>query len=180
MKTIIFVTLILLCLSFGISAQEQAEDPMMKAYMEYATPGDAHKALSNLVGTWTAKVTTYMDPSGKPVEQTGTSTYKMIMDGRYLLEEVLSEFQGQKFQGMGLYGYDKGTQKYHSTWVDTMGTGIMSGTGSSSDGGKTIEWTSTAYDPLAKKEQTYIARCIRFRPTSIILRCQVQARMEKK
>ena len=128
---------------------------MMKAFMAYATPGEAHKALSNLIGTWDAKITSYMDPSGKPTEEKGTSTYRSIMDGRYILEEVESQFMGQPFKGMGLYGYDNGSKKYVSTWVDSMGTGIMTGTGTSDDGGKTINWTSRAFDPMTGKEQNY-------------------------
>jgi hypothetical protein len=36
-----------------------------------------------------------------------------------------------------------------------MGTGILQGTGTSNDGGKTIEWVSTGYDPMAGKVQSY-------------------------
>ena len=127
---------------------------MMKAFAEYGTPGEAHKAMGNLVGTWDAKVVSYMDPA-KPTEEKATAVYKMIMDGRYLVEEVESQFMGEPFKGMGIYGYDNGSKQYVSTWVDSMGTGIMTGTGTSADGGKTINWTSTGFDPMVGKVQTY-------------------------
>ena len=127
---------------------------MMKAMMEYATPGDAHKAMANLVGTWETNFKSYMMP-GAPEEQKGTSTFESAMDGRYIMEKAEGIFQGMPFHGMGIYGYDNGMKTYVSTWVDNMGTGIMHGTGVSSDGGKTINWSHKGYDAMTKKEQSY-------------------------
>ncbi len=152
MKSLIFATLIVFCLSFAASAQDQ--DAMMKAWMAYATPGDAHKTMGNLAGTWETTVKSYMDPAN-PTESKGTSTFKSVMDGRYIMEEAEGDFQGMPFHGMGIYGFDNGSKKYVSTWVDNMGTGIMSGTGTSDDGGKTINWNSKSYDPMSGQEQPY-------------------------
>jgi Protein of unknown function (DUF1579) len=155
LKFTIFATIAVLCLSFAVFAQEtQQEDPMMKAMMAYATPGEAHKAMAALVGTWDSTITMYMEP-GKPTENKGTSTFETIMDGRYLMEKADGNFMGMPFHGMGVYGYDNAMKKYVSTWVDSMGTGIMRGVGTSDDGGKTINWTSKAVDPMTGKETDY-------------------------
>ena len=130
-------------------------DAMMKAWAAYATPGAEHKAMANLVGTWETTMKSYMDPSGTPTEQKGMSTFTSVMDGRYIMEKAEGEFMGQPFHGMGTFGYDNGTKKYVSTWVDNMGTGIMTGTGTSSDGGKTINMTTRGYDAMSGKEQEY-------------------------
>ncbi len=145
-----------LCLAFSAFAAEEpkADDPMMKAWMEYATPGENHKAMGNLVGTWDTTIKSYMDPAA-PTEQKGTSTFEVAMDGRYLVEKAEGNFMGMPFHGMGIYGYDNGLKTYVSTWVDNMGTGIMHGKGESTDGGKTINWKSKAYDAMTKKEQDY-------------------------
>lgn len=127
----------------------------MQAWMAYATPGDPHKTMSTLVGTWDIAMTNYMDPSGKPTEQKATATFKSLMDGRYIVEEIDGNIMGQPFHGMGTYGYDNGMKKYVSTWIDNMGTGIMTGTGTSSDGGKTITWLSRGYDAMSGKEADY-------------------------
>jgi hypothetical protein len=144
------------CFAFAAEpTKDQKTDPMMKAMMDYATPGPAQKAMQGMVGTWTASVKSYMDPTKPPVESTGTSTYSSLMDGRYLQENVESTFMGQPFHGHGIYGYDNALKKYVSTWVDSMGTGIMYSTGTSTDGGKTITYTGKATDPMTGKEQSY-------------------------
>jgi hypothetical protein len=158
LKSLIFATLFVLCLSFAVSAQQtqdQAMEEMMKAWEAYATPGAEHKVLANMVGTWDTTMKMYMDPSGAPTEQKGTSTFTSVMDGRYLMEKAEGEFMGEPFHGMGTYGYDNGSKQYVSTWIDNMGTGIMTGTGSSSDGGKTMNWKSRGFDAMTGKVQDY-------------------------
>jgi Protein of unknown function (DUF1579) len=153
LKSRILAAIAVLCFSC-LSFAQQSDDPMMKAWMAYATPGDVHKAMSNLVGTWNTTIRSYMNP-GEPTDQKGSSTYESVMDGRYLVEKAEGDFQGMPFQGMGIYGYDNGMKKYVSTWVDNMGTGIMTGTGTSDDNGKTINWMSKGFDPMSGKEQNY-------------------------
>jgi len=126
----------------------------MKAWMAYATPGDAHKTMANLVGTWDATVKSYM-PGAPATEQKSTSTFESVMDGRYIMEKADGNFQGMPFHGMGIYGYDNGEKHYVSTWVDNMGTGMMSGTGTSDDGGKTINWVQKGFDPMSGKEMSF-------------------------
>jgi hypothetical protein len=77
------------------------------------------------------------------------------MGGRYLVEKAEGNFMDMPFSGMAIYGYDNALKKYLFTWIDNMGTGIMTGTGTSDDGGKTIHWTSRAIDPMTGKEQEY-------------------------
>lgn len=148
-----------LCFTIGAFADEAktmdkaAMDQMMAKWMAFATPGDAQKMMAGMVGTWDAIVTDYS--SGTPTESKGVSTYTTIMDGRYLQEMVEGTVMGGPFHGMGTYAYDNMQKKYIATWVDTMGTGIMISTGTSTDGGKTINYTGTGSDPMAGKVQTY-------------------------
>src|SRR5215471_804379 len=48
----------------------------MEAMQKAATPGDAHKKLDAMIGTWDAKVSMWMDPSKTPEVSTGTSENK--------------------------------------------------------------------------------------------------------
>lgn len=153
MKLRIFTAVAVLSLSCFAFAQQQ-DDPMMKAWMAYATPGDVHKTMSGMVGTWDTTMKSYMNP-GEPTEQKGSSTFESAMDGRYIVEKAEGNFMGMPFHGMGVYGYDNGMKKYVSSWVDNMGTGIMTGAGSSDDGGKTINWMNSGFDPMSGKEQNY-------------------------
>jgi hypothetical protein len=153
LKIKIFAAIALFCFC-GFLCADQAEDAMMKAWMAYATPGEAQKAMAGMAGSWDTTVTFYMNP-GQPQVEKGTATIEPIMDGRYLMEKAEGAFQGMPFHGMGIYGYDNGLKHYVSSWIDNMGTGIMTGTGTSDDGGKTINWTNKAFDPMAGKEQNY-------------------------
>jgi uncharacterized protein DUF1579 len=138
----------------GFLYADQQEDAMMKAWMAYATPGEAQKSMGAMAGSWDTTITSYMAP-GTPTVEKGTATFESIMDGRYIIEKAEGNFQGMPFHGMGTYGYDNGMKTYVFTWIDNMGTGIMNGTGSSDDGGKTITYTAKSFDPLAGKEMNF-------------------------
>jgi hypothetical protein len=138
---------------FVYAQQPSADDPAMKAWMEFASPGPAHAALKNLVGTWDATVKSYMGPEA--TESKGTSTYELVADGRYLQEHATGNMMGMEFHGYGTVGYDNMLKKYVGTWIDNMGTGIMTMTGTSPDGGKTINWDATGSDPITGKVQKY-------------------------
>jgi len=159
LKFLSAIAIAVLCLgTFAVAADQQAaQQEMMKKWMEASTPGPNHKAMQNLVGTWDAMVKSYMDPTDptKATESKGTSTYTSLMDGRYVHETVESTFNGMPFQGQGTYAYDNVTKQYQGTWIDNMGTGIMTMTGSSPDGGKTINWKGSASDPMTGKVQAY-------------------------
>lgn len=164
MKTfrILFVLVLLIAPLATLQAQQEQqqqmspeEEKMMKAYMEAATPGAPHKAMQNLVGTWNATIKMYMNPNAAPTETKGTSTYTSTLDGRFIQEHAEGSFQGQPFHGYGTFGYDNVSKKYVGSWIDSMGTGIMHSTGTSSDGGTTINWEGKAFDAVTGKEQTY-------------------------
>ncbi len=159
MKTLrlLFVFALLIAPFVAVHAQQpSADDPMMKAWMEFATPGPAHAGFKNLVGTWDATVKSYMGP--EPTESKGTSTYTLVADGRYLQEHAQGNMMGMEFHGWGTTGYDNLLKKYVGTWIDNMGTGIMTLTGTSDDGGKTINWQGSGSDPMTGKVQNYTSQ----------------------
>src|SRR4026207_684562 len=86
LKSRILAAIAVLCLSCVAFADAQ-EDAAMKAWMAYATPGDTHKTMSGLVGTWETTIKTYMQP-GEPTEQKGSSSFESVMDGRYIVEKA--------------------------------------------------------------------------------------------
>ncbi|MEZ4388005.1 MAG: DUF1579 domain-containing protein [Candidatus Krumholzibacteriia bacterium] len=106
--------------------QPMSEADMMKIYMAAAAPGPEHAMLAGSAGTWSVKLSSWMDPTAEPTVTEGSETARMILGGRFLQ----SDFQGTgmmgPFEGMGLIGYDNVKKKYVGTWSDTMGTGLMS------------------------------------------------------
>jgi hypothetical protein len=149
------VTLIGLCLVLSVSvAMAKEKKPakmdmqaMMETYKKLATPGEPHKQLASLEGSWNTKTKEWMDPNKPPTESTGTCEEKTLLDGRFLQQECTGDMMGQPFTGIGVTGYDNYTKKYTSTWMSSMGTGIfvMEGTGSAD--GKTITLHGSHKDP---------------------------------
>jgi hypothetical protein len=121
---------------------------MMDTYKKLATPGEPHKQLASLAGSWTTKTKEWMDPSKPPMESTGTCEEKVLLDGRFLQQECTGDMMGQPFTSIGVIGYDNFTKKYVTTWMSSMGTGIfvMEGTGSAD--GKTITLHGSHKDPM--------------------------------
>jgi hypothetical protein len=128
-----------------------AQDESMKKWMEYMTPGDIHKMLAQHAGTWTAKTTFWMTPGADATVSEATAVGEMILGGRYLMSKFTGNMMGMPFEGMSLEGYDNGTKKFYSTWIDNMGTGIMYMTGEWDPAGKKIEYSGKTYDPMAGK-----------------------------
>ena len=104
--------------------------------MELSKPGENHKLLADLAGTWTFTTKFWMnpDPNAKPEESKGTAVRKSMMDGRYSVMDVSGKMQmpgpdGKKkemtFKGMAIDAYDNVKNKFVSSWIDNMGTGIM-------------------------------------------------------
>lgn len=122
-----------------MSKEQQAQ---MEAMQRAMTPGPAHKRLGELAGDWTFTSKMWMDPSAPPNEVPGTTTYRLIMGGRYLQGDHRGAFMGMPFEGQGVMAFDNVSQKYYASWIDNLGTGLMLSTGT--------------YDP-AKKAYTYLA-----------------------
>ena len=149
-------TLIVLCLVLSVSvamAKEKQPDQMdmqamMDKYKKLATPGEPHKQLASLAGSWTTKTKSWMKPDKPPMETTGTCEDKALLDGRFLQQECTGEMMGQPYTGIGVHGYDNLTKKYVTTWMDSMGTGIFVMEGTASADGQTITLHGSHPDPM--------------------------------
>jgi hypothetical protein len=127
--------------------QQAMTEKMTKA----ATPGAQHAMLAKMAGEWTATVKFHMDPSQPWQEAAGISVVTTLMDGRYIQESNTSTMMGMPFSGMGITGYDNVLGKYVSTWIDNMGTGIMTSTGTANASGNVITWNGVMSDPITGK-----------------------------
>lgn len=127
-----------------------AED--MQACMMAGMPGKEHQTLMSYAGTWKGECKMWMGPGMDPITTTQTWTMTPFMDGRFLKNDVTGDIPGMgPFVGMGLTGFDNVSKKFVGTWVDSMGSGIMNGTGELSADGKTETWSFTYNCPVTKK-----------------------------
>jgi hypothetical protein len=134
-------------------------DPaMMQKMMELATPGAEHQKLAKWVGKWTDHYKMKMDPTATSwMESDGTSEWKSILDGRYVMENVHSTMMGMPFEGVQLFGYDKLANEYVSIWLDSYGTWptIMRGK-EAKDG--TIELKGTITDAMGSHQSRMVIK----------------------
>jgi len=122
---------------------------MMKQMMEMAKLNENHKLLADLAGSWSYTVK-MMAPGETPSTSTGSVTRKPVMNGRFFLGEFTGtmkmpgadgKMKDFTFKGMSVEGYDNVKQKFVSSWVDNMGTGILNSEGSYDPATKTFTYT---------------------------------------
>lgn len=128
-----------------------SQEEMMKAFMAVASPGEGHKKLEPVIGSFTVQTKMWMDPSKPAEESAGTSENKWVLDGRFVEQRVEGTAMGQPFHGIGYTGYDNYKKKYVGSWMDSMGTMIMNSTGTADASGKKFTSWSTIDDVMTKK-----------------------------
>ena len=128
---------------------------MMKNWEAYMTPGKEHKMMAEWNGKWDGEVTMWMDPSpdAKPTVSTMTAENKMIMGGRYQQSVNKGTFDNMPFEGISTLAFDNAKKVFISTWVDNMGTGIMSLQGTWDEATKTATMKGKCVDPMTGSEK---------------------------
>ena len=149
--------------SLGVAVAQQSDKPKemtpqeraaMEAWMKVATPGEGHKVLEPMVGSWDVQMTMWQAPGAPAQVSKGVSEDTWVLGGRFVRESVHSEFNGMPFEGLGYTGYDNYKRQYVGSWMDTMGTMMMTMTGSADASGKVITATSTMDDVMSGKKIT--------------------------
>lgn len=98
----------------------------MEEYMKLTMPGEPQKHLERFVGTWKTTTRVWMEgPGSAPTESPGTSTKKLVLGGRYIMEEHKGTMMGMPYEGIGMTGYDNYKNMYISTWASNMSTELL-------------------------------------------------------
>lgn len=134
------------------SAMSAEEQEMMAAWTRALTPGEPHRELAAMAGSWTFEGTFWMAPGAPPMQSAGTAERTVLLGGRVLQETVRSTMFGQPFEGLGFTGYDNVTGAYWATWTDNMSTGVMISTGSCAE--KRCAFTGSYNDPMTGKARS--------------------------
>jgi hypothetical protein len=137
--------------AFHSSLFAQDEAAMMKAWMDFMTPGDMHKWMAKSDGTWSGDVNSYMDPTN-PMKSKATVTSKMIYNGLYQVSDYKGNMMGQPFEGHGILAYDNAKKHFVNTWIDNMGSGIIVMTGQYDAKSNTLKLKGTQTDPITGKD----------------------------
>lgn len=127
----------------------------MQACIAAGTPGEMQQEIMKDAGTWHGKANMWMSPDGEPMQTEIKMVATPIMDGRYLKVEMSGDMPGMgPYTGLGYYGYDNVAKQLVGSWIDNHSTGIMSGAGKVSEGGKVVTYTYTFNCPITKKPAT--------------------------
>lgn len=136
-------------------------DKALAARYARAMATDEHHAwLAGLEGKWKTS-SRYTVRAGAPaVESTGSSEFKMLMDGRFLVENHDAAGSAGPFRGMGITGYNTVTGKFERVWADTSSTAMLVSQGEFDAQAGQVKWVDTWSDPAtsARRELTSVLK----------------------
>ena len=111
-------------------------------------PMDAeHASLAKLAGEYDRVIKFVGQTGANAAPSSGTSKFSVVLGGRFILEESHDTVFGRPVGGLRIYGYNDATKQYEMTRMYTMSNGITMLKGTSSDGGKTIDFGGEAGTP---------------------------------
>jgi hypothetical protein len=135
-------------------AMDEKTKAMMAAWEKAGTPGEAHKKLEPFVGTFDTKVKTWMAPGAPPEESVGVSESRWVLENRFVETRFQGSMMGQPFSGLGYTGYDNIKKKYIGSWMDSMGTSMMTSLGDADAAGKVMTFEISYNDAVTGKPMT--------------------------
>ncbi len=152
----------LVCACLGISlifmvtcaaqeAKKPAAPPMdekaaRELMQKLATPGEGHKRIDSMAGTWSVKQQMWMKPGEPPTSSEGTAEQKWVLGGRFMESKFTGTFMNMPFSGLGYTGYDNYKKKYLSIWMDNFGTTMLYTSGGFDASGKVLTQTGKMDD----------------------------------
>jgi hypothetical protein len=128
---------------------------LMERMMRSMQPGEHHRALDVLLGTWEGSVSFWMAPDTEPMVSAGTVTREWAMDGRFIVEHVDADGMapGERFKGMGIVGYNTIENRYESAWIENMATWISTANGSYDASSKTFTFEGDMLNPMTGQRE---------------------------
>jgi Protein of unknown function (DUF1579) len=150
MKRISLIVCAVIVTAFIQNLNAQTVDPM-KAYQDFMTPGPMHQWMAKQVGTWETEITNFMNPSN-PEKSKGSDIVKMTMNGLYQVADFSTTMMGMPMTGQSTLGYDNAKKKFVLSWIDNLGSGIVTMTGNYDEASKTLELKGKQTDPITGKD----------------------------
>ncbi len=82
-----------------------------------------HYQLNRLTGNWKGTSKTWFEPDKVADESPVEATIKTILGGRFVMHEYKGSFEGKPLEGLAIYGYHLGLEKFQSIWLDSFHNG---------------------------------------------------------
>ncbi|MEZ6235807.1 MAG: DUF1579 domain-containing protein [Phycisphaerales bacterium] len=128
-----------------IWAKAMDEEASMEAWMRASALGPAHEWLGQFIGAWDVTMTINMGP--EPMVTRGHTEYTWLMEGRYLQDNLTSDFMGMPMSGYGISGFDNNRNQFVGIWMDSFSTGISMMYGSLDPTGTILTQVGTMDEP---------------------------------
>ena len=102
--------------------------------------GSPHHFLAQLVGSWTGKVFTWVEPTVDPYLTKTRGSIQLVLDGRFAIYIYQFAMDGEPQHGMLTFGFNTATNQYEASWVDSYhtNTAIMFCTGTEKENGFSV------------------------------------------
>jgi hypothetical protein len=114
-------------------------------------PGPEQEFLAKRAGEYTRTIKFVAQPNADANASTGTSKISVALGGRFIVEENNDTVFGRPVSGTRIYGFNNITKQYEAVWMYTGSTAMIFLTGTSSDGGKTIDLTGATQNLHGEK-----------------------------
>lgn len=114
--------------------------PAKASVADSAKPGASQASLAKLAGEYNRIIQFVGQTGAAAAPSSGTANISVVLGGRFILEESMDTVFGRPVEGLRLYGYNNVTKQYEMARMYTMSTAITIMKGTSSDGGKTIDF----------------------------------------
>lgn len=135
--------------STGAAAPGLTQEEIMRRSADAAEPGEMHARLMTDVGRWKGTSRSWPSLGAEPMDVPTALTIRPILGGRFIETEFDAEIPGLgHYDGILITGYDNAAGEFQSTWVDSVGTTMMTGAGELSDDGRSIGIEFTYFCPV--------------------------------
>jgi hypothetical protein len=131
----------------GASANTAMQE-MMKRMM----PSTGHKVFTRMAGKWrgTLRIWNSATPDAPPMETATESESKLVLGGRFIVEEANSSVMRMPMQRMSVLGYDNMTNEYTLVFYSSMETATNTAVGTANDEGNVITLRGEFNEPGGK------------------------------
>ncbi len=100
-------------------------------------PSSPHRFLAQLVGGWSGKTLTWLEPEGVPRQAQTQGSIQLVLGGRFALYLYQTATDAEPQHGLFTFGYNTTLDRWEASWIDSFhnNTAIMFCVGQARDNG---------------------------------------------
>jgi hypothetical protein len=145
-RNLLLAPLLLIFSAVAVSAQDKSPQkpeatPDAHQTPDATRPGPEQEFLAKRAGEYNRTIKFAAQPNADATASSGTSKISVALGGRFIVEENNDTVFGRPVSGTRIYGFNNITKQYEAVWMYTGSTAMIFLTGTSTDGGKTVDLT---------------------------------------